>query len=213
MSNIVKHEMNKITIPKELKNRSKMGILQAKGEMKSKNRRLYYFITPIAAAIIVFSLFNSTNFHQIIPGEPSVISTSQSNAFDTSDPRKLVGFSDNVFIGKVMKQDGEKSLSGYPETQFNVEVIENIKGELTGTVKVNQQGGYSWNKLILFDNDPLLVEGKTYLFATKYLESENWYTVVPVHGDIPISNEKEQKELVEKYQKAYTEEIPFQISE
>jgi hypothetical protein len=211
MSNKIKQEVNKVEIPQELHARSKMGISKAKAEMKKTRPRWYFLAAPVMAAILAITFLAPNNIHEVIPGEPNIETVKQSNAYDTSDPRKLVGFSNNVFIGKVVKQVGTKSLDGFPETQFEVEVLDNIKGDISGTKKVNQQGGYHWNKIVLFEGDKLLEEGQTYLFATRYLERENWHTLVPVDGDIPISNEEEKSELIEKYTKAYEEEIPFKF--
>ena len=62
------------------------------------------------------------------------------------------------------------------------------------------------------EDDNSLIEGDTYLFATRYLKEENWYTVIPVGGDIPVNSDEEKKELIEKYKKAYEEEIPFKLN-
>ncbi|WP_215024992.1 hypothetical protein [Bacillus sp. ISL-39] len=48
--------------------------------------------------------------------------------------------------------------------------------------------------------------------ATKYLKEENWYTVIPVGGDIPFNTDEEKQKIAEKYEKAYKEEIPFKIN-
>jgi len=119
---------------------------------------------------------------------------------DFSDKKKLVGATDNVFVGKVVEQAGTKSLDGSPETQFTVEVVTNVKGKLSGNVLVNQQGGYRENEegqteLLVIEGDQLLVPGETYLFATRYLESENWHTVVPAFGDIKIDSEAKKAEI------------------
>lgn len=126
---------------------------------------------------------------------------------DFSDDRQLVGAVQNVFVGKVVEQAGTKALGKLPETQFHVEVVENIKGELSGTVLVNQQGGYKDDQLILMEHDKLLKPGKTYVFATRHLESENWHTVVPFYGDLETKDDKEKKALVEKFKKAHKAEI------
>lgn len=89
-----------------------------------------------------------------------------------SDPRRLVGFSDNVFIGTVDKPVGTKSLDGFPVTQFKVVVNYNIKGNIDGSVIVNQQGEHKWNKITLYEGDELLKEGKTYFFATIYNKNQ-----------------------------------------
>ena len=203
--------MNKIEIPKELSERSKMGVMKAKSERKRSKKKRAYLTAPVVAAALAFILLSPSNVHKIIPGQPNVETVSQSDAFDTSNPRKLVGFSDNVFVGKVIEQVGTKSLNDYPETQFKVEVLDNIKGDLSGTVKVNQQGGNEWNKIVVFEGDKLLEAGQTYLFATRYLESEKWHTLVPVNGDIPIDNKQEKAKLIKKYTNAYENQIPFKI--
>jgi hypothetical protein len=213
MSNKIRQEMNRIEIPKELSERSKMGVSKAKLEMGKSKRKWSYIIGPVVAASLALGIF-SPNYFSNNPPENPVIKTMEANTvIDIYNPREVVGFSDNVFVGKVIKQVGTKSLNGYPETQFEVEVLDAIKGELKGTIKVNQQGGYEGEYLFLMEDDKLLVEGKTYLFATRYLKEENWHTVIPVGGDIPFNSDEEKEELIEKYKKAYKEEIPFIIGD
>ncbi|OGH66658.1 MAG: hypothetical protein A3B90_01160 [Candidatus Magasanikbacteria bacterium RIFCSPHIGHO2_02_FULL_41_13] len=104
-----------------------------------------------------------------------------------------MGASHNVFIGRVVKQVGTKSLNFGPETQFSVEVISSIKGNLSGTVTVNQFAGYKNGVLYLLKGDvsapeksgnsasevdKLLEPGKTYLFASRYNSEQNWHTLV-----------------------------------
>ncbi|WP_052342743.1 hypothetical protein [Bacillus sp. EB01] len=209
MSSKIRQEIINIEIPKELSERSKIGVLKAKAEMKNTGRRRSYIIGPILAASLVLGIFGPKFFNENTPENPLISTIEYSHAFDVSDTRKLVGWADNVFIGKVIKQSGTKSIDGIPETQFKVEVSENIKGSLDETVIVNQQGGYSEDQLILVENDQLLQEGKQYLFVTKHLKEENWNTLVPVYGDIKINTEEERVKLIEKFRKAIKEEIPF----
>lgn len=109
-------------------------------------------------------------------------------AANFSDDRVLMGASHNVFVGKVIKQTGNKERGIGPETQFEVVVIHNIKGDLHGTVTVNQSGGYKDGVLYVVDggdvqsaheeaSDYLLQPGSTYLLATRYNEKEDWYTL------------------------------------
>ncbi|MEH7379966.1 hypothetical protein V7138_05735 [Bacillus sp. JJ1533] len=213
MSNKIKKEMNRIQIPKELSERSKMGVSKAKSEMGKSKRKWSYIIGPVIAASLALGIFGPNYFSNTPPENPIIRTMETNSVIDIYNPREVVGFSDNVFLGKVIKQVDTKSLNGYPETQFEVEVLDNIKGELKGTIKVNQQGGYEGEYLFLMEDDKLLVKGQTYLFATRYLKEENWHTVIPVGGDIPFNNDGEKKELIEKYKKAYKEEIPFKIGE
>jgi hypothetical protein len=205
--------MNRIEIPNELSERSKIGVSKAKIEMGNSKFRWSFIIGPAIAASLALGIF-VPNYFTNNPPERLIIKTIEnSSAFDLSDTRQLVGWADNVFIGKVLVQDGNKSLDGIPETQFKVEVTDNIKGELDGTVIVNQQGGYKGKELILVDDDQLLKEGQSYLFVTKYLKEENWHTLVPVYGDILITNVDVKENLIKKFKTAYENEIPFEISE
>lgn len=99
-------------------------------------------------------------------------------AADFSDDRILMGASHNVFVGKVIKHVGDKQPIEIPETQFAVEVIYNIKGNLSGTVVVDQYGGYD-NGILYYIEDaaPLLKPGAAYLLATMYnrYNEEDWY--------------------------------------
>jgi hypothetical protein len=93
-----------------------------------------------------------------------------------------------------MQQVGNKNRGIGPETQFQVQVISNIKGDLSGNVEVDQQGGYENGVLYVVgdgngsgdvvspvraENSYLLQSGSTYLFATRYNPQENWYTLNP----------------------------------
>jgi len=209
MNDKIKHEMNKIALPKELSERSALGVSKAKLEMSNSKRKWPFIIVPAIVALITLLIFVPDFFTNTPPENPVVRTIDTDSVIDTSDPRKVVGFSDNVFLGKVVKKISTKNLSHYPETQFEVQVLDNIKGEVKGAIKVNQAGGLEGDELFLMEGDKQLIEGNTYLFATRYLAVENWYTVIPVGGDIPFYNEEEKNKLIEKYKKAFEEEIPF----
>jgi hypothetical protein len=129
---------------------------------------------------------------------------------DFSDARRLVGATDNVFVGRVIAQVGTKRVvDDLPETQFQVEVLETIKGALTGRVTVNQQGGYEGRELILVEDDPLLVPGQEYLFATGLHPGEGWHTLVPGYGDLLITDDQQRADLIAKFREAAREEIVY----
>lgn len=112
-------------------------------------------------------------------------------AFDVSNVGLLVKYSDNVFIGRVVKQVGNegKENRNTPYTQFSVEVLANIKGNLTGTVVVNQMGGYKYGVLHVLRDDAIVPEdkaepgeyllqpGHVYMFATKYNKEKMYHQV------------------------------------
>jgi hypothetical protein len=144
---------------------------------------------------------------------------------DFTDDRALMGASHNVFVGKVLEQIGTKERGIGPETQFKVQVIENIKGELDGEVVVDQEGGYKNGILYIFGEGDgksyLLQPGSTYLFATRYNKNENWYTLIShPAGKKVISSDGSmgQKQLkmtaqsdnrVIELKEAYKDEIPL----
>ena len=80
-----------------------------------------------------------------------------------------------MFIGTVIKQTDTKTDREQTQTQFSVEVLENIKGNLKGKVIVNQEGGFETidgkTYLVLIEGDKLLEQNKTYLFATRISEN------------------------------------------
>ncbi|RSD25511.1 hypothetical protein [Mesobacillus subterraneus] len=205
MSNNIRQEINKIEIPAELSTRSKKGIERAKAEMPSRSEKKWYFLAvPALAAALLFAIAGPDPFGY------DVITIQTSHAFDVSDSKKLVGWADDVFIGKVIKNEGTRDDDGMVETQFKVKVSHNIKGDLGGDVIVNQQGGYTGNTLVLVENDQLLKEGEQYLFITRHNTKGDWHTLVPVYGDILIENDQHKDALIAKYRDAYEQEIPFE---
>lgn len=140
-----------------------------------------------ATIIIVLGLGLYTNMIKLpITGSISIIDYTS----DVASYEGVIKASDNVFVGKVKKQVGTKSTyADSPDTQFAVEVIDNLKGELRGTVVVSQAGGYRYGMINRIadgikcapddptgeDNNGLMREGETYLFVTSYGKKEDSY--------------------------------------
>lgn len=164
-------------------------------------------VTLILVILLASYVVYLTNINPSSPDK--IVYTNPSFVTDVSDDRKLTGIAQNVFIGEVKAQVGNKKLNSHPESQFKVEVIQNIKGSLKGTVTVNQQAGFDDGTLMLFKGDSLLEVGKTYLFATLFNQEQNWYTLVPAYGDIFIDSDVKKKDLVDRFTKSYKEEIPL----
>lgn len=125
---------------------------------------------------------------------------------DFSDDKLLVGAAHNIFIGKVIKQINTKDLGIGPETQFEVEVVDNIKGNIEGKVVVNQLGGYKNGDLYITEDalftedseEPSLLQiGSTYLFSTRYNEQEEWHTLIayPTANKLLSSSESSLEQL------------------
>jgi len=108
---------------------------------------------------------------------------------DFSDDKKLVGAAHNIFVGTVVKQKSlDQDIKSSPKTQYDVEVIESIKGGLNGMITVNQNGGYRDGVLYVVNDgdtvlpikevkDYLLQPGTTYLFMTRYNTEKNWHNM------------------------------------
>jgi hypothetical protein len=152
--------------------------------VKKKIKNLAILIPILLVGIVALVAILT---HSEISSKVTIVLAHATYPADFSDDRVLVGAAHNVFVGKVAEQIGTKERGIGPETQFEVEIIENIKGELERTVIVNQQGGYKDGKLYLMEGDTLtfgndeeslLQIGSTYLFSTRYNENKDWYTLM-----------------------------------
>ena len=106
---------------------------------------------------------------------------------DESDPKILMGGSQYVFVAKILRQVGnETNIAWMPKTQFEAEVISNIKGNVQGKIIVSQVGGFYNGVLYVANGDllgpanspsagRLLQVGSTYLLPTRYLPSFSPY--------------------------------------
>jgi hypothetical protein len=157
----------------------------------------YFYNTSVARNSAPASVSPSTNSEGI-------------EGVDLSDDRVLMGASHYVFVGKVIKQVGNKLLiSTDPGAQFAIDVIVNIKGELQGQVVVNQFN---------IKNQTPLQPGYTYLFAARYAADVNWliiatpdqYMVLSQDSNVAVEKLEalaETNERVIALQKAYGYEI------
>jgi len=133
-----------------------------------------------------------------------------------ADNSILMGASHDVFVGKILTQVSNKDFAGNIATQFRVEVLENIKGDLKDTVIVNQEGGEKDGELYLIeDSNGLLQPGFTYLLSTRYDPEGDYHTLNPhenasklLSSDANI-NKKELKALVDKDAKVKSLEAAY----
>lgn len=145
------------------------------------------------------------------------------HAFDTTDPSKLVGFSDAVFVGEVVRKVGEEPVKtsipndAPPQSQYEVRVENPIKdGGLKegSTIVVNQKGGEhkktgeDWVVVGVVNNhhyrDEMLTEGRRYLFSVRNNEREGRYDLsVQPQGKAPLdgASPKEQQDLIEAFER------------
>lgn len=109
---------------------------------------------------------------------------------DTSVLRNLMAISTHVFSGRVDGLAGSQALGADPETQYDVTTGLAVKGEVAQSVIVNQQGGTRDGVYISVNGDIPLQEGQWYLFATRSSRSKGWFTVIPVNGDVKITEQQ-----------------------
>jgi len=149
-------------------------------------------LSPKSFAVFAFAfmiaVYSMANIKSETDSASKVVFVHPQYAADFSDDKVLVGASHNIFVGKVVRRIGNRERGVGPETQFEVEVAYNVKGNLRGVVTVNQQGGYKDGTLYVVANGNvsspakdargyLLQLGSTYLFATRYNKQENWHTM------------------------------------
>lgn len=147
-------------------------------------------------------------------------------AFDVRDENKLVGFADNVFVGRVVEKTGEESptspapagsdtaaadQSGMPRTQFAVEVLDNIKGDLKDTVTVSQFGGSvpgQKDAVALVEEDAILKPGQTVLFVTRFDRDAGWHQITTANfGDKRIEGADERDLVVKTFEEAKEKQV------
>ncbi|SET51563.1 hypothetical protein SAMN05421676_105157 [Salinibacillus kushneri] len=163
MSNKIKLEMDKIELPKELSERSKMGISQAKEEMKSEKKRYNVKGIGIAAALLVsigtFTLFNNdlsdtTNN----PNTPIVMEDGGVNIPAIQLPEEnmsadMIGLI--VYNGKIYTNT---------RTEIDAKTAKDIIGEKLGTTKGTID---EWSEQEAYDEEFASTVGKADVYSVK----------------------------------------------
>ena len=181
--------------------------------------RLLLALAVAGLGFVIYSMLAEGSSGTDGAGSGDVVNVQVDYAFEPADERQLVGFATNVFVGRVVGKVGAEgaSLSGpgervMPRTQFSVAVLRNVKGDLGGKVTVSQTGGYdgSMGREVRIEGDPLLEPGQELLFVTSYDQEEGWYTMVAQpFGTVPIEDERQRTNLVERFEQAREQQIPF----
>ena len=183
-------------------------------------------IAAVAIGLVAWTAFVGNPWQYRKSGE--VYTSHGYPVIDATDDRQLVGFTDKIFIGLVLSNEGQTEKYGWPENQFSVKVLEVLKGSVQqdDVLTVNQQGGTGRNGDILrMEGDPhLLTPGDSYLFATRSAEPvAPWNTLVPGYGNIKIAVSKDAdaihgldaqkvEELRSRFRAAIQDETPFDPS-
>jgi hypothetical protein len=188
MSNKIKQEMNNIEIPKELSERSKMGVSQAKKEMKSGRKRFNVKGIGIAAALLVsvgtFTLFsdgapdNTTgNQGALVVNEDGSVEIPAIQLPEDTSSASMIGLI--VYNGKIYTQT---------RTDISPEDAKPLLGEKLGTTKGNID---EWSEQEAYDKE----------FASS-IGIKDVYSVIGYDKDFRIMTYQEQdgKQYVEFYE-------------
>jgi hypothetical protein len=119
---------------------------------------------------------------------------------EETNPYYQVGFADYVFIGKVDKEI-ERTFSDYgsARTIYEIEVTENLKGDLQNIIKVTYPGGYDKDgTLILHKGDYITDEelpkiGENYIFVG-IGQPNGTILLQDLYSDTPYTEENNKKQ-------------------
>ena len=134
--------------------------------------RVVVLLCLIAAGLGTKWYVKKLNSSALISDNIHTSSRYESQMPDFSDDRILLGLNHVSFVGRVLQQVGNENIpsSNAPGTQFTVQTLLNIKGNLQGIVTVAQI-----EAIFPANAHPLVQIGSTYLFTARYLESNDWY--------------------------------------
>ncbi|MFA5889816.1 MAG: hypothetical protein WDA27_02500 [Actinomycetota bacterium] len=147
----------------------------------------------------------------------SVAATFEIRAFsrDLSDPRRLAGFADDVFVGRVEGEGRFYDLdSTVNRTVFPVRVLEVLKGDVpSADILVNQVGGEDqYGNVWRIEGVPMLQPSETYLFATRSSGDDFLgETATPGVGHTLLASDDQRRRLVRRFRDAIQSAIPYDV--
>ncbi|MFI5783976.1 hypothetical protein [Nocardia sp. NPDC051570] len=182
--------------------------------LKSASARVVHLATAALTAAVIAGCAQPEPSPE--PPAPKVVQVTSDTAFDASDRDAVAGWADAIFVGTVEKYlDTKAPASGTPETQFQVSVVTELKGDLPAKVVVNQIGGMSHDhNLIVVDGMPLISSTKTYLFIARYYAEKKWLTIANGLGATELTgpnraNTQPEPDAVERMRDAIAHQKPF----
>ena len=139
-----------------------------------------------------------------------------SMVYDMSTKEKSIGAVDNVFVAKInniVKTVYDEN--DIPSTIYEIEVIENIKGNLPSnkTIKLTQKGGLNKDQksYTFYENAYLLEEGQEYIILAFVPFNNGDLVIHNEHTYIKLDNNSISKKnsinIVKQYKEAYKNQI------
>lgn len=159
MSNKIQQEMSQIEIPKELSERSKLGVKMAKSEMRPKNR--YRSAGVAVAAALIISAGTYTYFHK---DTPTRINQEASGTRSVNIPAVQMhhqGAASTRMIGLIVYNGKIYTITG---TSISAEDAKSLIGEKLGTTKDTID---EWNQKQTIGRDFASTVGITDVYSVK----------------------------------------------
>lgn len=139
-----------------------------------------------------------------------------SMVYDMSTKEKSIGAVDNVFVAKInniVKTVYDEN--DIPSTIYEIEVIENIKGNLPSnkTIELTQKGGLNKDQksYTFYENAYLLEEGQEYIILAFVPFNNGDLVIHNEHTYIKLDNNSISKKnsinIVDQYKEAYKNQI------
>lgn len=167
--------------------------------------------------IVLFSLYSCSNltieeeYELLISNKLPVDSVMATFIYDISSLENVVGYADYVFVGKVKeyKQTNTDTLSEIPETIYSVEVVENIKGNLSinNNIDLIKSGGLTkdYKHKVIFNKDILPKVNELYIFSTfalenKEIKAEGENSTIKLENSEDYKNDTKYLNFIEAYQ-------------
>ena len=139
-----------------------------------------------------------------------------SMVYDMSTKEKSIGAVDNVFVAKInniVKTVYDEN--DIPSTIYEIEVIENIKGNLPSnkTIELTQKGGLNKDQksYTFYENAYLLEEGQEYIILAFVPFNNGDLVIHNEHTYIKLDNNSISKKnsinIIKQYKEAYKNQI------
>ena len=169
--------------------------------------------------LILLFIFNIITYNIL---NKEIIYTETKYIADFSDVNKISWFSDNIFVWKIISNESLSKIweEAFDRTEFNVEVLYNIKWDLNWNIIASQKIWYNEKgDIIITEWSTLLEEWWIYILATRWnnpykIMTYPWGTVllglINNLDNIDLKKIIIENELVNNFRNAYKNEVYFQ---
>ncbi len=199
--------------------------------MKLRNKVIALIVSASIIIVIFIGICTIKKRPQQIYNNLPLYTSTAMWMYDTSTPEKAIGISQYVFVAKVNKilrteyknpVEIENGLLGTkivtdPYTVYDINVIENIKGNLRtdSSIEFMQYGGINEDKksYTFIQGGELLKAGEYYILLVEVFDEEGTIEVSDPNRIIPLENHNDintaslSNDIISKYKQAYKNEI------